>query len=431
MRRVRNSGHNPSRFVFVTSRPVRGVDRDSIGREAMELYNWDLTIYSREWLRLQLEEASPDLAHKHLGVEMAPGKLQLSYPQLDDEEPSLSSINLLMKNGSFERAGADLLDLIAREPRIPAAWEALSWAQYQTYRYDDAMASINRAIEISDSARSQSIRACILAERGIQRDDRASLIEARDIFRILLKDAEPTSWLEAYNLGNVLSALGHNDEAIETYEAASALAPQEVMIWKNLASACHRAGKHDREMQCLDKALDLDPLKPEALASKGVCLLVNLDRPVEASSYLEKALSVSDDWPVRWPQIWYWLAKASMACGQNQAALKHSDAGLRHHPGHAGLRRLKSQLLERLLESDDEQYRACAESFWAAGVELEPLDFSVRRSLVRLLTRQGREENAWRLLNQCFALFGMAEALTPSSRSRHCLFITAIATIAQ
>jgi len=55
-------------LVFVTSRKVRGVDIDQLRTDFRSKYGWTLIVYSREWLRLQLEEANTDLSKKYLGI---------------------------------------------------------------------------------------------------------------------------------------------------------------------------------------------------------------------------------------------------------------------------------------------------------------------------------------------------------------------------
>ena len=130
-----------------------------------------------------------------------------------------------------------------------------------------------------------------------------------------------------------------------------------MVVWKNLASAYHLAGNHEREMECLDRALSLDPLKPEALASKGVSLMLDFDRFDDAALLLEKAISVDERWGARWPHIWYWLAEAYRRAGHLLDAMQRVDEGLRHQPGHRGLRRQKSDLLATILEGGSEHER--------------------------------------------------------------------------
>jgi tetratricopeptide (TPR) repeat protein len=121
------------------------------------------------------------------------------------------------------------------------------------------------------------------------------------------------------------------------------------MIWKNLASAYHLVGNHRDEMECFDKALELDPLQPEALVSKGVSLLIDFAKPEEAASLLDLALKSSPDWAVQWPHIWYWLGEAYWKSGSLRQALDCVEDGLAHQPGHLALKRLMSELLADLV----------------------------------------------------------------------------------
>ena len=41
---------------------------DRLRHQVNDNYGWELIIYEREWLRLQLEEAHRDLAEKYLGI---------------------------------------------------------------------------------------------------------------------------------------------------------------------------------------------------------------------------------------------------------------------------------------------------------------------------------------------------------------------------
>ena len=57
-------------LVFATSRKVRGVDIDQLRAEFRAKYGWTLVVYSREWFRLQLEEANSDLSDKYLRIQI-------------------------------------------------------------------------------------------------------------------------------------------------------------------------------------------------------------------------------------------------------------------------------------------------------------------------------------------------------------------------
>ena len=177
--------------------------------------------------------------------------------------------------GLYERAAADFRDFLEEQPEDRRLWQALAWAQYCLYRYDEALASINRALKLKEDSQGTAIRACILAEKGIRAGNRSSLTEARRLFEHIVESQGPT-WQSLYNLGNVLDALGEHEGARNYYSQALERRPGEPMILKNLASAYHSLGQHDLEIQCFDEVLEIDPMHPEALVSKGVSLLVEL-----------------------------------------------------------------------------------------------------------------------------------------------------------
>ena len=77
-RKLANRRSEFSTFVFVTSQKARGVDVDSLKSEFLREYGWTLIVFSREWLRLQLEVAHPDLASRHLGIDVPPSPYRLS-----------------------------------------------------------------------------------------------------------------------------------------------------------------------------------------------------------------------------------------------------------------------------------------------------------------------------------------------------------------
>ncbi len=305
--------------------------------------------------------------------------------------------------GAHERAAVALKGFLDEQPECAQAWQALAWSQYCTYRYDEAVASINRALKLNEDAQALSIRACILAEKGIKESSKTSVLEARCLFEQLLGAEQVPCWQLFYNLGNVLGALGEHQEAITHYLQALKLETHESTIWKNLASAYHLVGDHLAEMECFYQALELDPLKPEALVSKGVSLLIDFEKSEEAASLLERALRFSPDLAVQWPHIWYWLGEAYRKHGSLRLALHRVEEGLDHQPGHLALKRLKSDLLVNLLAQGSDIAQK-ARRFWEAQVTEQPLDYDARSWLARVEIQEGNESTAWELLEENFDL---------------------------
>jgi tetratricopeptide (TPR) repeat protein len=264
-------------------------------------------------------------------------------------------------------------------------------------------------LKLKNGSHSISIRACILVEKGISEKNRESVCQGLQVFEHLLATISVRPWHIFYNLGNALSALGRHQEAIALYKQALDLEQNTPDIWKNLASSYHLAGDHGLEMECFGKALELDPLKPEALVSKAVSLMIDFRKPEEALPLLETALRCGLDLPVRWPQIWYWLATAYLRNGRLQDCLKSADNGLAHRPGDLALRKLKSDVFVKLVQNGG--FSGVARSFWKAELFREPKNYQTRCRLVRLEAERGDVSTAWDLLDECFALV----ELTPSA----------------
>jgi hypothetical protein len=163
-------------FVFVTSRKTRGVDVDALKTEFRENYGWVLIVFGREWLRLQLEEVHPDLAVRYLGTDVLSSPLSPAAAVLFAEPGNLElkEINRLIEGDQADAAVLQLKRILERDPDRTEATQLLACAYYKIHRYEDALAEINRTLKREDKAGYRSVRACILAEKGIRDEDRSS-----------------------------------------------------------------------------------------------------------------------------------------------------------------------------------------------------------------------------------------------------------------
>lgn len=402
LQKVSLEGHQISAFVFLTNQEVSGRDRDRFEQEAKHTYAWDLTILSREWLRLQLEESNPDIAQRHLGIQLPEPRQRFEVPFEFDEPKSGDARKAwrLFNDGDYERAAVEIRDYLKRHANIAVAWEALAWSQYELFRYDEALASINRALEIAPSSRQTiSIRGCILAEKGIHQGDRESIREANKIFASLIPDPRGVTH---YNYGNTLSALSQFGEAAAQYKIAVEITPGDPRIWKNLATVYHELGEHEKEMECFDRAIEIDPKQPQALFSKGVSLLIDFGKAEESIELMQEAFEVSNDLPIRWPHIWYWLGEAHRRVKKFDEALSWVEKGLRQAPGNMWLRRLRFEIVAEEWKTQAGKIEYALE-FFGATLKDNPLDFSVRLELVKIYAADGRSDEAWRVLQGSFS----------------------------
>jgi tetratricopeptide (TPR) repeat protein len=396
-------------FVFVTSQKARGVDIDELKTEFRVEYGWTLVVFSREWLRHQLEEPNADLAVKYLGADVLDPPLSPAATVLLTEPESweLTDINRLIEGNQTDAAVLQLKKILERDPGRPVVSQLLAYAYYKMHRYDEALTAINRAIKQDDRTAFQSIRACILAETGIRDSDRALLLEARRIFEAILESQPVPTWHILYNLANVLSALGYHEDAIQRYRTAIDLDKRQPTVWKNLASAYHYVGNHDEEMKCFDQALELDPQLPEALISKANSLMIDFQKPEEAIPLLELVLTYPASL-TKCPHICYWLALAHGRLGHLEKALDYSEQGLAQRPSDFATRRLKSRLLRKLVRQDPE-FRARAHVFWKRELEEEPLNVDARNQLVRSEAACGNDAAAWKLVDEPYKILGIPD----------------------
>lgn len=397
-------------LVFVTSQEARGIDRDQLTDELREKYGWDLVVFSREWLRLQLEEAHPDLAQKYLSVEVSGRAPELLFNIGTDEEleEELSTALELLESEESERAASRLKQFVGQHPESSQGWHFRAVAQYQLHRYDEAITSLNRASKLGhDTEMLRLIRACTLTEKGIAENKREAIEKGCELFRKVIEEKSDPTWSDFYNLGNALSALGKAEEAIEAYEEALEKSERSSLL-KNLGSAYHQVGDHESEMECLNRALELEPTKPEALVSKGISLLIDFDKPDQAATFLERGVNHNPDWITQNPLTWYWLGLSNYRAERFQNSLEWINRGLTHQPGHEGLTRLKSEVLAQLTETNAE-ITSDARQFWERRLERDPRFYDARVRLIRLENEEENVERAWDLIDECLTLAGIEE----------------------
>jgi tetratricopeptide (TPR) repeat protein len=403
LKKIRKNRHEITALVFVTSRSVRGDQQDILRQHVMAEYSWDLIIRDREWLRLQLEEAHPDLAAKYFGViDGTQGSTPITSKPEGKAQDADQMAWRLFKANEFEEAAIAFKEWLRSHGNDIRAWGALAWCSYQLVRYNQALDAVNHAVALAPEDESTLIiKASILTEDGIVRSSRAPLLIARGIFEKIAL-ANPT-WTNHYNYGNVLSALGDYAGAKEQYVKATSLDPNQPTVWKNLSSALGRLGDRDGEMKCLDRALALDPNKAEALVSKGICLVQDAATRTDGLQLLERAITVDASITLRWHHVWYWLSWGYHMSGKRITALQRAETGLAAAPHDVALLNVKAQVLSALWR-EDRSYVQTAITFFLFRHETFPDEHAAVLELGHIYEAAGEVEAAWALVDGFFAL---------------------------
>jgi len=397
-------------LVFATSRKVRGVDIDQIRTEFRAKYGWTLVVYSREWFRLQLEEANSDLSDKYLRIQI-PSKSKVPSWLIDPKSAAKSvtkQIMRAMQAGAYDRMIDLLRQFLDSRPESAVSWQLLAWAEYLLERYDESLADINRALKLLEEPRFKLVRACILAERGIRDHKKPELRIAESLFREGLLHLGDEGGMAHFNLANVLSALREFPEAIQQYMLALKREKNMPQIWKNLGSAYSNDGDQVSAMSCFDKALELDPLLPEALSSKAILFISDRSKPQEAVPLLETAYRSQPAIATRWPEFWYWLTTACFEANELPLALKWVDEGLDHQPASGTLLSIKSSVLAKLQHTDP-AHASSARSFWRSVLAAEPRNYEARKQLALAENSDGNADEAWGLANECMRFLKMGD----------------------
>ena len=141
---------------------------------------------------------------------------------------------------------------------------------------------------------------------------------------------EPGSAEARKNLGNALARSGRLPEALDQYETALKLDPQDAVLQYDFGNALLQARRVPEAIAHYRSALWLRPEYPEAHGNLGVALLTGGQVP-EAIAQLEIALQEE---PAS-PDVHYNLASALLRSGRAAEAIPHYRAVLRRAPSNA------------------------------------------------------------------------------------------------
>ena len=94
-----------------------------------------------------------------------------------------------------------------------------------------------------------------------------------------------------YNHGSALSDLDRQDEAVISYEVATALRPEYAEAWYNRGVALGTLGRYAEAVASYDRVIAIDPGDAEAWYSRGQALRC-LGRQEEADVSQDKAVAL-------------------------------------------------------------------------------------------------------------------------------------------
>ena len=400
LKKVHNKGHKISKFIFITSQNVTGTKMDKLRYQVKNDYGWELIIYEREWLRLQLEEGHRDLADKYLGIPPTSyqGRIMQESEKatIEDKKPLE-----LISNEKYEEAIPLLKISIDKSINNEEIYNALAWCYYMIHDYKNASIYIDSALQIEpQSTKSKSIKGIILAEDGIETNSKPKLLLAKDIFINLIEVRK--DWTIYYNLANTFSALGEYEIAKKTYIKSLKYSNKEAIVWKNLGTCYSHLGDHKRELKCMNRALSINPQLSQALISKGITLGVVYEKYADGLKLINSALENDKFLAYHWPIAYYWKAKFLSNLNENRKALNQLEDGLGIAPDNIYLLNLKAQLLSQLWRFD-RNYLLKAAEFYESRIRINDGELQSIKELALIYYELGQDDkflgHALKLIN--------------------------------
>ena len=393
--KVKRNGHDIDAYLFVTTGSITGTKRDQLRDDVKKSYGWRLETRDREWLRLQLEEAHPDLAERYLGILQAHHQVS---PTPVDLPPLVgrSAGAKLFNAGKYAHAAVAFIEWLTTHADDAKSWCALASCHYQQRHYADALGAIQEAAALQPhDLYTQRTHAAILVEKGIYEHERAAILRGREMFEDIARTSHTAS--DAYNLANARAALADYAGALAAFEEAVALDPNRPEIWKNLGSAHEHLGDVSEALRCYEHALTLDAKLPEALFAKATLIIKSGDA-AEGAELLERVFASHSVARTHWSAAWWWLAEAYRIGGRPIDALRVLSRALGHFPSNMRLLDMKAHLLSEYWQLHTDLRRE-AEAFFRFRAELAPSDYRPIESLARILIQTQRVDDAWALLD--------------------------------
>lgn len=197
-----------------------------------------------------------------------------------NENALIAQLNPALQAKDWATAEPILQKLIAMNPARWDFQQALGNAQLSLNKYDEAVATYEKAIP--------------MAENASKTDPKADPAKAKAAVAQMLT-----------NEGNAYLKLKKNDKAVESYTKAAAMDPNPGTAYFNLCATQYNSGNTQGALAACDKAIAADPNRADAYFIKGSLMLGDskqdkegkLQAPAGTSEALNKYLELAPDGP--------------------------------------------------------------------------------------------------------------------------------------
>jgi tetratricopeptide (TPR) repeat protein len=197
-----------------------------------------------------------------------------------NENALIAQLNPALQAKDWATAEPILIKLIALNPNRWDYQQALGNAQFSEGKFEEAVATFDKAIPI--------------AENATKTDPKADPAKAKAAVGQMLT-----------NEGNAYLKLKKNDKAIEAYTKAASMDPNPATAYFNICATQYNSGNTQGALAACDKAIAADPTRADAYFIKGSLMVgeSKLDKEGKlqatpgTSDALNKYLELAPDGP--------------------------------------------------------------------------------------------------------------------------------------
>jgi tetratricopeptide (TPR) repeat protein len=138
---------------------------------------------------------------------------------------------------------------------------------------------------------------------------------------------DPLSEANWYNKGIALYDQGKYDEAIQAFDEAIEINPQNANAWSTKGAALCQQDKNDEAIQAFDEAIEINPQNADTWNNKGTAL-ASLGKYDEAIQAFDEAIELDP----KYAYAWYGKGNALVNLGKYDEAIKAYDKAIEINP---------------------------------------------------------------------------------------------------
>lgn len=161
-----------------------------------------------------------------------------------------------------------------------------------------------------------------------------------------------------YNIGTSFLNLDRNEgdirDSVDFFENALEIR-QTAELYKNLGSAYGKLHKYNEEIDCYEKALELNPNLYEAQIAMGMVKLRYYNNPIQALEFYNKALK-NKEMSYIFPYGYYWAAECHYLLEDFDNALLRVNMGLKLSPTDKWLLGMKEKVMYEQVNLNPQKY---------------------------------------------------------------------------